>query len=54
MVHEGHLFKRVNKNVPLRRVIDIKEDRKKILKAAYEESGYRGKEKTYKRIVDRY
>ena len=54
MVHEGHLFKRANKNVPLRRVVDIEEDRRKILKAAHEESGHRGKEGTYRRIADRY
>jgi len=54
MVHKGHLFKKVSKNMPLRRVIDSEVDRTKILRAAHEESGHRGKEGTYRRVADRY
>jgi hypothetical protein len=54
MVHEGHLFKRASKNMPLRRVVDSEEDRAKILQAAHEESGHRGREGTYRRVADRY
>jgi hypothetical protein len=54
MVHEGHLFRRASKNMPLRRVVDSEEDRAKILQAAHEESGHRGREGTYRRVADRY
>jgi len=54
MVHKGHLFKRASKNMPLRRVVDSEVDRFKILKAAHEESGHRGREGTYRRVADRY
>jgi len=54
MVHKGHLFKRASKNMPLRRVVDSKVDQARILKAAHEESGHRGKEGTYRRVADRY
>jgi RNase H-like domain found in reverse transcriptase len=54
MVHEGHLFKRASKNMPLRRVVDSEEDRAKILQVAHEESGHRGREGTYRRVADRY
>jgi hypothetical protein len=54
MVHKGHLFKRANKNMPLRRVVDSEIDRSMILQAAHEESGHRGREGTYRRVADRY
>ena len=54
MVHRGHLFKRASKNMPLRRVIDSEVDRARILRAAHEESGHRGREGTYRRVADRY
>ena len=40
--------------MPLRRVVDSEEDRAKILQAAHEESGHRGREGTYRRVADRY
>jgi hypothetical protein len=54
MVHKGHLFKKANKNIPLRRVVDSKEDQDRILRSAHEESGHRGREGTYRRVADRY
>jgi hypothetical protein len=54
MVHKGHLFKKASKNMPLRRVVDSKTDRARILKAAHEECGHRGREGTYRRVADRY
>jgi Integrase zinc binding domain len=54
MVRDGHLFRRASKNVPLRRVVDDKKDRKKILRALHEDCGHRGREGTYRRVADRY
>lgn len=54
MVYQGHLFKRASKNIPLRRVVDDDADQERIMKAAHDECGHRGKEGTYRRIADRY
>lgn len=54
MVHNGHLFKRASKNMPLRRVVESEADQTRILEAAHEESGHRGREGTYRRVADRY
>ena len=48
------MFKRVNKNVLLRKIIDKTEDQTIILKQLYDKSEHRGREKIYRRVTDRY
>jgi hypothetical protein len=54
MVHDGHLFRRASKNVPLRRVVDDEGDRGRILKALHEDCGHQGREGTYRRDIAGY
>ena len=54
LVRDGHLFRKANKNMPLRRVVDNETQRQQILQELHEESGHRGREGTYRRIADRY
>ena len=54
MVRDKQLFRRANKNMPLRRVIDSDEDRNNIVESLHDESGHRGKEGTYRKVADRY
>ena len=54
LVKDRYLFRRANKNVPLRRVVDGLGDRLEILKELHDESGHRGREGTYRRVADRY
>ena len=42
-----HLFKRINKNVSLRRIIDKAKDQIIILKQFHDEEEYREREETY-------
>lgn len=53
-IQNDHLFKRNSKNVLLRKVIDDMQKRLRILKHLHDESEYRDREDTYKRITDRY
>jgi hypothetical protein len=50
----GHLFRKSSKNMPMRRVIDDDEMRKEILEAMHEQGGHKGRERTYRRVADRY
>ena len=54
LVRDRQLFKRANKNVPLRRVVDETEDQQKILKQLHDEDEHKGREGTYRRVADRY
>jgi hypothetical protein len=54
MIHDDHLFKKVNKNISLHWVINLKENKIKILQTAYEESSHWNKEKIYYYITNRY
>ena len=53
-VRERHLFRRNNKNVPMRRVVDDDKERQEIIEQLHDESGHKGREGTYRRINDRY
>ena len=53
-VRERHLFRRNNKNVPMRRVVDDDKERQEIIEQLHDESGHKGREGTYRRIADRY
>ena len=48
------LFRRNNKNVPIRRVVDDDKERQEIMEKLHDESGHKGREGTYRRIADRY
>ena len=54
LVQGSHLFRRQGRNIPLRRVIDSLEERKRIMSSLHEESGHRGREGTYNKIAQRY
>jgi hypothetical protein len=54
MIYKGHLFKKVNKNISLRRVMDLKVNQARILEVTHEESGHKRKEETYRRMTDKY
>ena len=53
-IQNNHLFRRNNKNVSLKRIVDNLEERKQIMKTLHDESDHRDREETYKKIVDRY
>ena len=52
MIHWGHLFKRVSKNMSLCWVINSEVDWVKIFRAVHEESGHRDRKETYRRVAD--
>ena len=54
LVRDRHLFKRVNKNVSLRKVIDKTENQVIILKQLHDESEHRGRKKIYRRVTNKY
>lgn len=54
LVREKQLFRRMNKSVPMRRVVDDLRNRQQILKTLHDQGGHRGKEGTYQRIAMRY
>ena len=54
LVRDRHLFKQVNKNVLLQRIIDKAEDQAIILKQLHDENEHREREKIYRRVTDRY
>ena len=54
LVRDRHLFKRVNKNVLLRKVIDKTENQAIILKQLHDENEHRGRKEIYRRVTDKY
>ncbi len=53
-VHDNQLFRRNSKNVPMCQVVNDSTEWQTILKQLHNESGYKGREKTYRRVADRY
>ena len=53
-IQDDHLFRRNNKNIFMRRVIDFFEIRLKIIQQFHDQSSHRKKKNTYRKIVDRY
>ena len=51
-VLEGNLYRRAGKNVPQRLVIDSDERKAAILKELHDDCGHKGRESTYRRVVD--
>ena len=54
LVRDRHLFKRVNKNVLLRKIINKTEDQAIILKQLHNESEHREREKIYWHVINKY
>ena len=54
LVQDKHLFKRSNKTAPMRRVVDLQEERSMILQELHDESGQCGRKGTYRKVADRY
>ena len=54
LIRDEFLFRRVNKNMSLRRVVNKKEDRTTILRTLYEEIRHRKRKETYRRVANRY
>jgi hypothetical protein len=53
-VHNGVLFRRANKGLPERRVVDSEEERVAILQALHDDIGHKGRESTYQKVAERY
>ena len=54
LVRDRHLFKQVNKNVLLQKVIDKTENQAIILKQLHDENEHRGRKEIYRHVTDRY
>ena len=54
VVQRGVLFRRANKGLPMRRVVDAEEERREILESLHNETGYKGREGTYRKVAERY
>ena len=54
LVRDKHLFKRVNKNVLLQKVINKAENQAIILKQLHNENEYRKRNEIYRRVTNKY
>ena len=54
LVRDRHLFKQVNKNVLLQKVIDKTENQAIILKQLHDENEHRGRKEIYRRVTNKY
>jgi hypothetical protein len=54
LVKDGYLFRRPDKVNPVRRVVDLDEQRREILEELHDDGGHRGREGTFRRVADRY
>ena len=54
LVRDRHLFKRVNKNVLLRKIIDKTENQVIILKQLHNKDEHRKREEIYRRMINKY
>jgi len=54
LVNEGLLFRRAKLNMPPRRVIWDRNDQNNIIQQLHDESGHRGKKRTYQKVALRY
>ena len=53
-IEDRLLFRRLSKNVPLRKVVDNKEYQKEVVRQIYNENRHRRKEGTYTKVLARY
>ena len=54
LIRDRHLFKQVNKNVLLQKVINKTENQVIILKQLYDENEHRGRKEIYRRVINKY
>ena len=54
LIRDKQLFKRVNKNVFFKRIVDEIKDQQKILKQLHDEDGHKNWKNIYWRVTDRY
>ena len=54
LVRDKYLFKRINKNILLQRIIDKAENQAITLKQLHNENKYRERERTYRRVMYKY
>ena len=53
-IQNHHFFRRNSKNVFMRKIIDFMNDKFRIIQHLHDEFNHKEKEKTYRRIIDRY
>ena len=54
ILRDRTLFRRAIKNYIKRRIIDDPKEREEIIEAMHDGSGHRGREGTYKKVLERY
>ena len=54
LIRKKHLFKRMNKNVSMRRVIDDQAIKTQILETMHEKSDHKKKKRIYQKIATKY
>ena len=54
LIRDKQLFKRANKNVFFKRIVDEIENQQKILKQLHNEDEYKNRESIYRRVTDKY
>ena len=54
LIRDKQLFKRTNKNVFFKRVIDEIKNQQKILEQLHDENEHKNRKNIYRRVTDRY
>ena len=54
LIRKKHLFRRINKNVSMRRVIDNRIIKTQILETMHEKSDHKEKKRIYQKIATKY
>ena len=54
LIRDRQLFKRANKNIFFKRVVDETENQQKILKQLHDENEYKSRENIYRRVTNKY
>ena len=54
LIRDKQLFKRTNKNVFFKRIIDEIKNQQKIVKQLHDENKYKNRKDIYRRVTDRY
>ena len=54
LIRKKHLFRRMNKNVSMRRMIDDRAIKRQILEAMHKKSDHRKKKRIYQKIATKY
>ena len=54
MIRDKQLFRRVNKNMSFRQIIDSDENKNNIVESLHDKSEHRDKKDIYRKMIDRY